>query len=176
MKALAIVVLSVLAAVTYGILHDQITARVCIEYFTIGHPPVFSVPVESPTIIAFAWGILATWWVGLALGIPLAIAARAGARPKISASELFRPLLALMGVAGALALGAGILGYFAAANDWFVIHGPLAQRVPQQLHAKFIADFFAHTMSYAAGIVGGIVLVVRTWCSRRKKLTNPESA
>jgi len=31
----------ILAAVFYGILHDQITARICVEYFTIGHPIVF---------------------------------------------------------------------------------------------------------------------------------------
>ena len=41
MQWLAIVLLSVLTCVTYGIVHDQITARICVEYFTIGHPPVF---------------------------------------------------------------------------------------------------------------------------------------
>ena len=63
MHAVAIVVLCIGSAVIYGILHDQITARICVEYFTIGHPPIF--PTESPTLLGIGWGILATWWVGL---------------------------------------------------------------------------------------------------------------
>lgn len=167
MQAIAIVALSVLAAVCYGILHDQITARVCIEYFTIGHPQVLSVPTNSPTVLGFVWGVIATWWVGFGLGIPLAIAARIGARPKKSARELVRPLFVLMGIAGILALCAGLVGYFAATRDWVALYGPLAVRVPQQLHARFIADLFAHNMSYAVGGIGGIVLIVLIWRSRR---------
>lgn len=167
MQAMAIVVLSVFAAIAYGIVHDQITARVCLEYFTIGHPQIFSVPVSSPTVIALVWGVVATWWVGFGLGIPLAIAARAGARPKIPAGDLLRPLLVLMGIAGVLALGAGIVGYLAASCDWIVLHDSLADRVPQNLQTRFIADLFAHNMSYAAGGIGGLALVIRTWRSRR---------
>src|SRR3954451_19765307 len=63
MQALAIVLLSILAAVLYGIVHDQVTARICVEYFTIGHPPVFD--TESPTLLGLGWGVIATWWVGL---------------------------------------------------------------------------------------------------------------
>ena len=40
-ESLKIVVLCIVAAIVYGILHDQVTARVCVEYFTIGHPPIF---------------------------------------------------------------------------------------------------------------------------------------
>ena len=74
-----IILSSVFASIVYGILHDQVTARVCVEYFTIGHPPVFN--TNDPTLLAIGWGIIATWWVGLILGIPLAVAARAGNRP-----------------------------------------------------------------------------------------------
>jgi hypothetical protein len=31
-----ILLLSVAAAVLYGILQDQVTARICVEYFTVG--------------------------------------------------------------------------------------------------------------------------------------------
>ena len=86
MQAIAIVALCIGSAVAYGILHDQVTARVCVEYFTIGHPPVFS--AVSPTMLGIGWGIIATWWVGLLLGIPLAVAARAGRRTKRSARGL----------------------------------------------------------------------------------------
>ena len=167
MQFLAIVVLSVLAAISYGILHDQITARLCIEYFTIGHPQVLSVATNSPTVLGFVWGVIATWWVGFGLGIPLALAARIGARPKKSARDLVRPMFVLMAVTATLALGAGIAGYIAASMGWIALHGPLADQVPQQQHMPFIADAFAHNMSYAAGAVGGIVLILQTWRSRR---------
>lgn len=36
-----IVLLCIVAAALYGIVHDQFTARICVEYFSIGHPPLF---------------------------------------------------------------------------------------------------------------------------------------
>src|SRR3954463_16695995 len=101
MQSAMIVLLSIAAAVAYGILHDQVTARVCVEYFTIGHPPVF--PTESPTRLGIGWGIIATWWVGLLLGIPLAVAARAGRRPWRGVRSLVRPVLTLLLVMGGCA-------------------------------------------------------------------------
>ncbi len=55
------------ASVLYGLLHDQVTARVCVEYFTIGHPRVMA--SKSPTPLALYWGVVAPWWVGLPAGI-----------------------------------------------------------------------------------------------------------
>ena len=82
-----IVAETTLAAITYGITHDQITSRVCFEYFFTGsHYPI--VDSESPTLHALIWGVIATWWVGFGLGIPTAIFAQAGYWPVITASEL----------------------------------------------------------------------------------------
>ena len=53
MHALTIVVLCIGMAITYGILHDQVTARVCVEYFTIGHEPIFG--TDSPTLLGLGW-------------------------------------------------------------------------------------------------------------------------
>ena len=50
-ETLKIVVLCIVSAIVYGILHDQVTARVCVEYFTIGHPPIFH--TDDPTLLAF---------------------------------------------------------------------------------------------------------------------------
>ena len=167
MQALAIVALSILAAVCYGVLHDQITARVCIEYFTIGHPQVLAAATNSPTVNGFVWGVIATWWVGLVLGVPLALAARIGVRPKKTVRELIRPLVILMVLTGILALCSGIVGYTAASMGWIALHGPLADRVPPEKHAPFIADLFAHNLNYLAGAIGGIILIVHTWRSRQ---------
>src|SRR3954462_13168201 len=101
-ESVKIVLLCVGAAVLYGVLHDQVTARVCVEYFTVGHPPVFA--TGSPPPPGPGWGVIATWWVGLLLGIPLALAARAGARPRRSLRSLARPVATLLLVMGASAL------------------------------------------------------------------------
>ena len=58
LEALKIVAFSVLCAVVFGILHDQVTAHVAVEYFTIAHPLVF--PTEEPFWLAIGWGIIAT--------------------------------------------------------------------------------------------------------------------
>ena len=58
-QSLLIVLMSVAAAIAYGIAHDQVTVRICLEYFTIGHEPVF--PTRNPTLLAIGWGIIAGW-------------------------------------------------------------------------------------------------------------------
>src|SRR6516225_7936261 len=109
MQSVKILLLATGAAVVYGILQDQVTARVCVAYFTVLHPPVFN--TEDPTALAFGWGVLATWWVGVLLGVPLAAVARAGSRPKLTARDLVKPLLVVMACVGVIALLAGVAGY-----------------------------------------------------------------
>ncbi|HEY1799447.1 MAG TPA: hypothetical protein VGG46_00820, partial [Terriglobales bacterium] len=94
METLKIWLLSIASAIFYGILHDQITARICVEYFSIAHPTIL--PLTSPTALALEWGVLATWWVGAILGILLSIAARIGKRPLVTARALIRPLAILL--------------------------------------------------------------------------------
>ncbi len=48
MKYLAILFMCIAAAVVYGVVHDQVTARVCVEYFTVGHPRIIA-PTPGPT-------------------------------------------------------------------------------------------------------------------------------
>ena len=154
----AIVALCIAAAVTYGILHDQITARVCVEYFTIGHAPVF--PTDDPTLLGLGWGVLATWWVGFFLGVPLALVARIGSWPKRSAASLVRPLLVLMLVAAVCALLSGLLGWWLASKGAVALVEPLAARVPAAAHRRFLAAGAAHLASYGAGGIGGVVVIV----------------
>lgn len=54
MQSFGIVPMRVIAAGCYGIAHDQVTACVCVEYFTVGHPPVFS--TDDPTLLGIGWG------------------------------------------------------------------------------------------------------------------------
>jgi hypothetical protein len=164
MQALAIVALCIASAVVYGIVHDQVTARVCVEYFTVGHPPVFH--TDSPTLLGLGWGIIATWWAGLLLGIPLAVAGRAGSRPRRSVRSLLRPILTLLLIMGICALLAGVAGFVLAGLGEIVLVEPFASRVPADRHARFLAAGGAHLASYLVGFVGGLVVIVRVWRSR----------
>ena len=166
MEALKIIALSVFAAVLYGIAHDQITARICVEYFTIGHPPIFA--TDSPTLLALGWGVVATWWVGVLLGLLLAFASLRGPRPRKTARELVAPIGKLLACMGAAAFVAGWIGFFAAKSGWVVLLEPMASRVPHDRHVAFVANLWAHSASYLAGFVGGCALANRTWKSRSR--------
>lgn len=170
MQTLKILVTCVVAAVLYGIVHDQFTAHICVEYFSVFHPPVF--PTQSPTLLALGWGVLATWWMGAFLGTLLVFAARAGSRRPIAASELIWPIGKLLGVMGLLAAFAGLSGYtltrlgVVAPNEW------VASVLPSSRYARFMADWWAHITSYAVGFFGGLALCVATFRKRRSLSTS----
>ena len=166
-EPLRIVALCIGAAVGYGIVHDLVTARISIEYFTIGHPRLFV--TDDPTPHALAWGVLATWWVGLMLGVPLAIAARRGERRKVAARELMGLIGVLLAVMALCALVGAAIGHFGAERHWFVLFGDLRERVPAEKQVAFMTAGGAHGASYFVGFAGGIVLIVRTW-KRRTRL------
>jgi hypothetical protein len=164
MQSLFIILLSVSMCVVYGILHDQVTARICVEYFTVAHPPVF--PTENPTLLGIGWGIIATWWVGAILGVPLALAARVGSRPKRTAASLIRPMLVLFACVGVLALLSGIAGYIGASKGWVILLPPLKFSIPPEKHVAFLVDLHAHNASYLGGFLGGLFLIAWVWWTR----------
>ena len=159
-----IIFTSILAAIIYGILHDQVSARLCLEYFTVAHPRL--VQTDNPTVHAILWGIIATWWVGAGLGTLLSIAARAGSRPKRELRTLLKPIGVLLAIMGGAALMAAALGYFASAADWVFLVEPFASRIPTEKHDGFIAAMWMHLASYGVGLIGGVVLAVRVYRSR----------
>jgi hypothetical protein len=169
MEVLKIWFLCIAAAICYGIVHDQVTVRICYEYFSVFHPTIL--PLTSPTVLALQWGVLATWWVGAALGVPLAIAARAGSRQTLAARDLRRPigfLLACMAVGAMIAGTTGLL----LAKTGFVSNEWLSWLSPEK-HARFMADLWAHSASYFVGIVGGLILCVQTHFKRAPENLSP---
>ena len=120
MQALKIVLFCIFAAICYGIVHDEITARICVEYFTVGHPNLFG--TDSPTLLGIGWGIVATWWVGLILGVVLAFAAQSGKRRKRSLADLRRLILLLLLIMAGFAALAGLAGIWIAPH---LVRSPL---------------------------------------------------
>ncbi len=164
METLRIVGLAMLSAVGYGVLHDQVTARICVEYFTIGHPVIY--PTSSPTLLGIIWGVVATWWMGLALGILLALCARLGPRPKLTVRQMRRPIALLLAVVGVCAVAAGGLGGLLARAGQVWLVEPLATMVPRERHIPFLIDLWSHSASYVASTVGGLALSVWAWRKR----------
>src|ERR1700722_4666177 len=103
-----VVALGVGVAVVYGIIHDQIPARLCVESFSLAHPPLF--PVSSPTLLGLCWGIAATLGVGLILGYLLAQASQSSGLPPMALRNLLGPLLVVIAVTAAGAIVAGCIG------------------------------------------------------------------
>ncbi len=147
MQFLGTILVCVLAAVGYGVVHDQITARLCVEYSA-------SVAV---------WSVL-----GLMLGVPLALAARAGSRPKRSLRSLVRPTLFLLALMAGFAVVSGVIGYMLASTGTVVLPESLKEKLPAQKWAAFQACAFAHQMSYNVGFVGGGMTIAWVWVSRKR--------
>ncbi len=151
--------LIVLMAALYGIVHDQITARIYPAYFNVDHPDLGYPAIfhsSSPTVLAFAWGIVATVPLATVLGTMIAIAAQAGNSPRISARDLFKSLLVVFGVMALMAVAGGFWGYHAwrADSKLFVAR-------------REMTDFCAHLMSYCGGLLGSVVLVI--WIVIRRR-------
>jgi len=164
-EAAKIIVFCVAAAVTYGILHDMVTANVCVEYFTVAHPPVF--PTENPFLLALGWGVIATWWVGLPLGILLAATAQIGPRP-VPLADLRRRILLVMVVSAGAALVSGITGFALGLLGKFPLTLGWNEIIPPSRQARFAFDAWAHLASYSVGALGGLALVVITAASRMR--------
>lgn len=170
MEAAKIWSVTIFATVTYGIAQDLVTTRVSLEYFTIGHADLFG--TQSPTILAFGWGIVATWWFGLALGGLIALTARFGKRPKIDVQDLVQPGLWLLAAVGTLALLAGMAGYIAADAGAISLDAGFAARMPQTGHDRFLAVAWAHTAAYGGGLIGAMLFAARIWITRARSTTS----
>ena len=168
MNKLKIILLSTLAAMCYGVLHDQITARICLEYFTVAHPPLFH--TASPTRLAVYWGAAATAGIGLAFGTVLALVSQSAGQPPYPLARLCRQILLLLAVMGVSALGAGGAGFYLSRHAIITIPSALAGAIPRAQHDRFMAVWFAHLASYLVGFTGAAVLIFRVWQARGKPL------
>jgi hypothetical protein len=164
MQSVKIILICVIAAILYGIVHDQLTAHICVEYFSVFHPPIFS--TQSPTLLALGWGVIATWWMGAFLGVLLALAARAGARAKVSGGELVLPIAKLLATMGVLAFISGLLGYLLSSRGMIAPPEFIASVLPKAKYAPFMATWWAHNASYLVGFFGGIILCIITFRKR----------
>jgi hypothetical protein len=173
LRFLSIVLLCIAASIAYGLVHDQITIRISLEYFTVLHPQILPEDT-SPTVLALAWGIIATWWVGLILGIILGLACCVGKQPSLGAKDLLVPIIGLLGVMAVGAALAGIIGYELGVHKILTPAPFVTANVASDRINRLFTAGGSHLASYAIGFAGGIVLSIRSWI-RRGKLAKEES-
>ena len=151
MEAIKIVLFCVLAAISYGIVHDQVTAHLCVEYFTIAHPTVF--PTQSPFLLALGW------WVGLPLGLAAAAAARIGTQRRLALTDLRPMIFWLLAVMAMSALIAGATSAYLVASGRMSVPGGWGPYIPEGKWVAFSADAWSHLASYAVGLLGGLFVI-----------------
>ena len=174
MESIKIVMLSIAAGAMYGVVHDQITARICIEYFTVFHPRILE--STSPTLLGLTWGIVATWWAGAILGLALAVAARAGSREKFDVADVLPMILRLLLIMVASAASFGIAGFVLAGKG--LVYPPLWVQgsIPASRFPNFMADWWAHNASYGSAFVGGAVLCALVYIKRQSIMRETSQA
>lgn len=150
MRGVGVAVLVFVSIVGYAILNDLVTAHLCVEYFTVGHPDI---GLSEPIPLAFAWGFLASWWVALPAAVVLALAAAGGARPFVGWPRVRRFLLTAGLATAGLSAAAGLTGYLLARAGEIRLVGTLAENVPVEKHALFLADLWIHLTAYACAVL-----------------------
>ena len=166
MESAKIWLTAIVATIAYGIAHDFVTTRVSLEYFTIAHAGIFQ--TQSPTLLAFGWGIVATWWAGVLLGGLIALTARFGKRPKTALRDLARPGAVLLLAIGVLSLIAGVAGYLAADSGVISLSSSFAADIPPGGHDRFLAVAWAHTAAYGTGFAGASLFAAWVWIGRAR--------
>jgi hypothetical protein len=174
METLKIIAGSTTAALMYGVVHDQITIRICPEYFTAFHPSIF--PTQSLTLIGIGWGIIASAPLGAALGILFAVCARAGDHPKLSLSELSSFIYRLLTIMTLSAVTFGTLGYLfghmPVGESFLARMSPLIrEKIPVNAEHRFVADWWAHIASYASALLGSLICLVFIYLKRMRSQT-----
>jgi hypothetical protein len=177
-----IIATCIVAASLYGIAQDQVTYRHCPEYFTKnfhkammnrwpGRPvldtakKLFDNNPDNPTLRASIWGVVASWWMGAIIGVPVTLACRLGSWPKMEYKDLIKPLAYTMGLTGASTLYAGIKEYNNQQQPgYFNLEG--IDDVKDKL--GFTRNLAAHEAAYAAGPVWSIGLIAHILKTRYK--------
>ncbi len=161
-----VILLTMVAAIAYGVLHDEVTAHLCIEYFTAGHPRIFN--TQSPALLGFCWGVVATFPLGAVIGAIFADVSQAGGAAPHPIGALARSLLLLLSFMALCALLAGILGFELARHSILSLPASFDSLVAPSRRARFMAVWFAHAASYLAGFAGSAWLAARIWRRRGK--------
>jgi len=164
MPKLQIVLLCTAAAIAYGVVHDQVTAHLCVEYFTVAHPPLFH--TTSPALLGLCWGIAAPLGLGLLVGVLLAVVSQSEGVPPAPMRQLLRSVCGVLAIMAVSATLAGLIGFELSRRSIITIPAALSNLIPQSRHDRFMAVWFVHAASYFTGLFGSTWVLLRLWQAR----------
>lgn len=168
-----ILILSPVIGGIYGIVHDQITYSLSPEYYTkfkfiqfpiaewglgsnVGDPELPEIRMESPRIGAGIVGFMATWWMGLLIGVFIGI--MGFFYP--THLGMFRSFLKSIGIVLGVALFTAFLGWVY--GYFFMEEIPEYWFLPANVMdiRSFVAVGSMHNFSYLGGLIGMTLAVL----------------
>jgi len=176
-----ILTLSPILGAVYGVLHDQVTYTISEEYYTkfkfiqfgqmywesaenIGTEQMPEIKLEHPRLGAATVGVLATWRVGLFIGIILGLFGlihRNGKEMLSATLKAFAITIGIAAITGLVGLGYGELYLVKDPPSWLrfrnIIEGD-----------RFLIVGSIHNFSYLGGLIGMIAGIVFTIIQKRK--------
>lgn len=173
-KFLVLIVIILIAPVIaglYGILHDQLTYTISPEYYTkfkfyqfglmdLGNEAIF----PNPRLEVSAVGLIATWWMGVPIGVILGFVGLIHSDSK----QMFNATISgfLVTVSSAFVTGLTGLAY----GKFYLADRGVDWWLPENLidTKSFIAVGLMHNFSYVGGLIGLIGGVVYSIHKRRK--------
>ncbi len=164
---LLIIILAPMIGGMYGIIHDQLTYSISEEYYTkfkfiqfgLVDPGIENV-VQRPRLYASIVGFLATWWMGLPIGIILGLVGLMHADYKLMFNYTMQAILITLIVAFTIGLVGLVYGELILAKtgvNWWLPENLVDVR-------NFISVGSMHNFGYVGGITGlivGIIYIVR---------------
>jgi len=152
MTSFKIILSTFLLAISYGIIHDLVTAHLCLEYFTKGHPKL--IESESPILLACTWGFVATWWLALPMGLLISFFNQFGHYPPLGFTEIFHLLKNLALFMFLFVFLSGILGFLLSElNVIFLILLSVVYRLVSFTHTINKNNHFCIISSYTCKLV-----------------------
>lgn len=150
-----IIFISIGIAGIYGIIHDQITYSISDEYYTLFKFEQFGINdwgITNVRLKAGVIGFLATWWVGLFLGLIYAIISLF-----FSSKEVLKIALKAVIINIGVAIVFGIIGFVY--GILFLEAESLNWDIPEQTKnvRNFINVGSIHNFGYLGGLVGLLI-------------------
>ncbi|WP_291725905.1 hypothetical protein [Bernardetia sp.] len=173
---LLIVILSPLIAGAYGILHDQITYSISLEYYTKFKFIQFGIEEYFwDRLGASIVGFMSTWWFGLILGI---VIGAVGFIQK-NAKQMFKVSLQAIFINIVVALFVGLMGLIYGYSRWGNVS---REHLPNWNIPDSVIDFNSfvmvgsmHNFSYIGGILGLVLAIIWQVRSKKRIKNNPLS-
>lgn len=179
---IGLIIVSCLLAGLYGILHDQLTYTISPEYYTkfkfyqfglidIGNEAIFT----NPRIVVSVVGVLATWWMGISIGLILGFTGLIHNSWRTMFKVTFKAFLLTI----LIAFATGILGLVY--GQIYLVEKSRSEFeswiIPENLidFESFIKVGSMHNFSYIGGLtglIGGLAFTLTQW----RKLKQKESS